>query len=160
MTTTLERLQAAVAALPVTPRVAPSADQIGYGIDLSCITDVTHTLDEVDPQSNTAIGEAIIRRYITPRGTLPDDQDYGLDLRGYCNRGVTDAELRTLPSAMRMEAMKDDRLEDAGITVTWDSTTRRLRATAVLRPRDSVDPFRLVFFVSGDGAELIESIGQ
>jgi hypothetical protein len=96
--------------LPVEP--------FGYGVDLSCTTDLTEDLAEVDPFSNEAIGEALLRRYTTERGTNPDDEDYGHDVRKYVNRGTTDAELRDLSGELRSEGLKDDRIDELDVTVT------------------------------------------
>lgn len=120
---------------------------LGYGTDLACVTDVTPDLEEVDPFSVRAIGEALIRRFTTPRGTLPDDPDYGLDLRSYCNRGVTATQLRELASQLRGEAGKDDRVDDAAITVTAEGSS--LTVAARITPADpDLEPFDLTFAVT------------
>jgi hypothetical protein len=97
-----------------TPTVA-----LGYGRDLSCVTDVSPDLAEVDPMSIRALAEAQARRLSTRRGSLPDDDDYGLDLRAYVNRATTPTELASLQIAIRGEALKDDRFSDAAPAVTY-----------------------------------------
>jgi hypothetical protein len=128
----------------------------GYGTDLSCVSDITDELTEVDPYSPLAVGEAVIRRLTTPRGTLPDDPDYGIDLRSYCNRGVTLRELRDLAGTCRSEILKDDRIEDATVTITSSGTSLAVVVQLALA-QPGVQPFTLTFAVTS-GAAVLEAI--
>lgn len=110
--------------------VRADAAPLGYGRDLWCVTDLTATMDTIAPDSRLAIAQAVVRRWITPRGALLDDPDYGYDVRGKLNRGLTQVELRSLGSLMRLEARKDDRVSDAAVTVSFDGET--LHAATVL----------------------------
>lgn len=110
----IARMQAELVRIVPQP-VAP----LGYGRDLSCITDVTDNMDEVDPFTMHAISEAMCRRFSTPRGQLQDDKNYGLDLRSYCNRGTPVAELRDLAGQVQSEATKDDRVDSCTAVVTF-----------------------------------------
>jgi len=157
MTLLQDLIAAQTALVPVVDRVAP--DALGYGTDLSCVLDVTPDLDEVDPMSTVAIGEAIVRRFITPRGGVVDDQSYGLDLRGYCNRGVTNEQIVRLQSQCRVEALKDDRVSDAEVSIRWVAAERRLSVRINATAVDSAQEFSLTFFVTADGLLLQESIG-
>jgi len=144
---------------PPVDRVAP--DAFGYGRDLSCITDVTAALDEVDPMSASAVTQAIIRRLITPRGGVIDDGAYGFDLRGYCNRGVTQPDLNRVQAQVQSEARKDDRVATANAVVQFTSLLRnRMLVNVTGTLKDSGEEFKLVFFVTTDGAELQESIDK
>lgn len=135
------------------------AGPYGYGTDLSCVTDLTADFAEVDPQSRTAVAQAVIRRLITPRGGLIDDPDYGYDVRGLCNRATTPTELRALGDQCRAEARKDDRVQDATVTATYDDGTRELRLTVMLTCEDpALGTFTFTFAVTASGAELMESI--
>jgi hypothetical protein len=158
-----ETIRAAIAAelATLTKRVADvPAAPLGYGTDLSCVTDVTADAAEVDPMSRQAVAEAITRRLTTPRGGLIDDPDYGFDVRTFCNRGTTPTELRAIGDQCRTEALKDDRVNDATITADYDDAARRLRVSVML---DCVDPrlgtFTLTLAVTPDGEALLETIG-
>lgn len=169
MTLVLDSMAEQIAALPgtvgdgqfieaLTP--SPSGD-LGFGTDLSCIDDVTETLEEVDPFSQEAIAQASIRRITTPRGSMIDDPDYGLDIRGYANKGVTLSDLRDLAGLIRAEVTKDDRVDDAQVNVTSSGVAagRRLFVSLVLTPSDpSVSTFTLTLAVT-DGAVLLEAMG-
>jgi len=158
--TVLEALVAAqVALIPVVPRVVP--DVLYYGTDLACVLDVTPTVDEVNPQSTVAIGEGLVRRFITPRTRVLDDDTYGFDLRGQLNHGVTQPGLTRLQSSIRVECLKDDRVEDATVTVTMTSVaSRQMRVQISATAVDSAQEFSLTFFVTADGVQLIASIDQ
>jgi phage baseplate assembly protein W len=141
-------------------RVAP--DTLGYGTDLSCVSDVTPQLDEVDPESVLGIGQAIARRLTTARGQLLDDANYGTDLRGYLNNAMTTAALRDMASQVRAECLKDDRVVDADVTrQDYSIATRSLELEVLITP-DSLEfgEFTLVFFVTADTVELVGSIDQ
>jgi hypothetical protein len=125
---------------------APTGD-LGYGVDLSCVTDITPRLDEVRADSVLAIGQALLRRLITPHGVLVDDQDYGLDVRSFCNRGTTVQELVGLGDDVRDECMKDDRVADA--TVTVGAAGAGLSVTLAITPTDpAVEDFKLTLAVT------------
>jgi phage baseplate assembly protein W len=132
---------------------------LGYGTDLSCITDLAEDLAEVDPTSNQAIAEALIRRLITPRGALPDDPDYGFDLRGLLNRGVTLTELRAVTGQARNEIRKDDRVADAKVSAAFSLQGATLRVSIEVTPADvDNDTFSFTFALT-DTTVAIEVIG-
>lgn len=112
----------AEALLEVTREVDAPAEPFGYGTDISCTTDLDERMSEVDPASTRAIAEALVRRLDTSRGALIDDPDYGLDLKIYCNRGVTADDLLALAERVRLEVTQDDRVSSAAVSVTGDGS--------------------------------------
>ena len=151
-------LDAIAADVALLERVVPeSSAELGYGTDLSCVSDLAEDLAEVDPESPRAIAEALIRRCTTPRGGLPDDPNYGIDLRAHCNRGVTRDELRDLASALRSEARKDDRIEDLEVTIT-EPARGELAVSMHITPALARESFALTFRVSADTA-ILEALG-
>jgi hypothetical protein len=130
----------------------------GYGTDLSCVSDVTETMDEVDPFSVRGIGEALVRQLTTPRGSLPDDPDYGLDVRRFLNRGMTRDEITSLSGQIATEVGKDDRVSSSAVTVALpDAST--LRIALAVTPQDPLlGNFKLVFAVTS-GDLVIEELG-
>ena len=138
--------------------VLPPTGDLGYGRDLSCTTELLPGLAEVDPMSPRAIAEAAVRRLITPRGALPDDANYGLDLRSFANRGVPYQELRDLSGMVRNELVKDDRIDDVTVEVTLLAPSS-LRINVRFVPADpTLTPFPLVFSVGADGAITVEAL--
>jgi hypothetical protein len=128
-----------------------------YGVDLSCVEDVTDDLAEVDPNSVTALGEALLRRLTTPRGTLPDDRNYGIDVRSFCNLGMSTQDIRDLASKIRSEVTKDDRVDDAAVTI-GNPVTSDLSIAVQVTPVDrALGVFTLTLAVT-DGQLLLEAI--
>lgn len=155
--TVLDAIEADLATIP--REVDAPDDELGYGRDLSCVTDLTPDLDEVDPQSPQGIAEAICRRFISPRGCLIEDPDYGLDLRGICNKAITYEELRELADQAQAEAKKDDRVDHAEVTLDYDDITSTLTVDTLITPVDpTLGPFSFVFVVAEDGTPLLESV--
>jgi hypothetical protein len=135
----------------------PAAPPLGYGRDLSCVTDCDWKFSEVDPMSPLGVGQALLRRLITVRGTLDDDVDYGLDVRGYLNRGTTAADLRSLASRIEGECEKDDRVLTVEATVVTPSMrTLRIGLRVGLQSPEGRS-FDLVFSVT-DATVLIETL--
>ena len=132
---------------------------LGYGTDLSCITDLAEDLPEVDPASNHAIAEALIRRLITPRGALPGDSDYGFDLRGLLNRGVTLAELRAVTGQARNEVRKDDRVLDAKVSAAFTLQNSTLSVSIEVTPTDIENGTFSFTFALTDTTVAMEVIG-
>jgi hypothetical protein len=146
-------IDASIAALTRTT-TTPGAP-FGYGADVSLASDLSPTLELVDPHSTRAIAEAILRRLDCPRGALPDDADYGIDLRSMCNRGITADEERALGGKIRAEVEKDDRIVAAVVRVTSTTSTSEeaLTVQIVVTPADSSGTFELV--LAATPAELL-----
>ena len=133
----------------------PPTGNLGYGSDLSCILDLTPDAAEVDPHSYTAIGQAVLRRLITARGTLPDDPHYGIDVRGMLNRGIPLSQLRDLQGQIRGEVMKDDRVADVVVSVTMPEQ-RALTVVLTITPEPTnLIPFELTLALTPDAVEVI-----
>lgn len=159
MTSVLANIDAQIAELQrlVQPPEAP----LFYGSDIACAFDCDPNMREVDPASVEAIGQDVIKRLTCPRGRMPDDGTYGLDLRGFCNRGVPYAELFALGGQVRLEVVKDDRIDDVAVTVTVpNQASNALRTGLVITPAEpTLQPFELVFVLTGDGALTVEAMG-
>jgi phage baseplate assembly protein W len=139
--------------------VEPPSAPYYYGTDLSCVTDLTVNFDEVDMFSVRAIAEALIRRLITPRGALIDGPNYGTDIRGMLNHGVTQQTLQSLSGAIRAECCKDDRVRDAQVAVTYTSSNSLQVSIAIVPADPTITVFRFTFAVS-DNVSLTASIDQ
>ena len=139
--------------------VQPPTGALGYGRDLSCVSDLTDSMAEVEPDSTLGIGEAAIRRLTTSRGQLLDDPDYGLNLRLFLNRPTAAQELAELRGRIKAEVGKDDRVEDVEPTVTM-TALNALRVALMITPADpSLEPFSLIFAVDRDGRLEVDAIG-
>lgn len=130
----------------------------GYGTDLSCQTDLAEDFGEVDPNSMLALAEALVRRLDCPRGHLPDDADYGIDLKGAVNRGSARADLLALAGQIRAELEKDDRVDRASVSVTLSADGAQLAVKTRITPRDPrTSDFSLTLAVTS-AAVLLEEL--
>lgn len=116
--------------------VTVPSGELAYGTDLSCTLDLDPALAEVDPKTPKAIVEAIIRRFVTPRGALIDDENYGLSILTMLNRGMTQTDLRALSGALTGEARKDDRVALADVVVSASLATSEALIRTMITPED------------------------
>lgn len=128
---------------------------LGYGRDLSCVMDCDERFSEVRGDGPLIIAQAVVRRFVTPRGRLIGAADYGRDVRGYLNRGVTASELRKYGSQLRAEATKDERVDEAEVEAGVSADLRVLTLRVRLTPRAPLAPFSFVVSVT-DASVLLE----
>lgn len=146
-----------VAAVPAVPYQTSAV--VYYGKDLSCVTDFAVDGRTVDPASGLGVAQAVVRRLITPRGALLDDQRYGYDLRGALAQPTALTSPNTIELAAQLEIGEDERVAASTVDITIDyGPPLRLTASIVLWLKNQNGPFRFVFAVTPDSAELLETI--
>lgn len=84
------------------------------GVDFSCVDDIDPNLTIVS--GATCLGQALARRIGTPRGGLFYDHDYGYDMLNQMHRMPSP---RNAAAQGEAEALKDERVRDARLGVTW-----------------------------------------
>ncbi len=67
------------------------------------------------------VGEAIYRRWTTPRGRLIGYPNYGTDLTAFINDDMSKRDIAAMNAALQAEALKDERVTGATVTSTLDS---------------------------------------
>ena len=138
--------------------VTPPGPPLAFGTDLSCVSDITDRLDSLDPNSPLGVAQSLIRRLTCPRGGLPDDRNYGTDVRGFLNRGASPTDLQGYESQVRGECAKDDRVDSTDVTLAMFTATKTLRIRIQVTPADpTTNDFEFVFTVD-DTQALLESI--
>lgn len=138
---------------------SPPTAPFGYGYDLYCERDLREDMLEIDgnAQPQLFLALALVRRLDCPRGSMPDDPHYGMDLRAYLNRGSTTQEIRTLAGRIRGELEKDDRVQSVVVQVTPDSTGRTLAVAIKITAVDpSVGGFDLILAVTSADVLIAE----
>jgi len=80
------------------------------------------TYPDLDPAYTLITGprvvaEAVARRWVTPRGGLFYDLNYGYDLRQFLNAVITPGLASTIAVQCELEALKDERVLQAAVTV-------------------------------------------
>lgn len=135
----------------LTPFRSHAQPPFGYGSDLSCTFDLDASMREVS--GTLVLAEALLRRLDCPRGLLPDDAHYGIDLRTAANRGITSSELAALAGRIRNELVKDERVADVRVSVRSENAGQRLIISIVVTPVASSSDFALV--LSAENGELL-----
>lgn len=133
----------------------PANDSIGYGTDISCVDDVAEDVREVS--GLLVLAQALVRRLDCPRGSLPDDPNYGIALAEYLNHGVTAADLRSVASKVRGELVKDDRVGTIRVIVEMPSTTVMKVRIFVIPVDVRLGPFTLTLAVTS-ASVLMEAL--
>jgi len=132
-------------------------EPFGYGSDISGDSDLDPDLNEVNPFTTLAIAQAVVRRLDCPRGSLPDDPNYGIDLRFYLNRGTATQDIISLGGQIRLEVLKDDRVDTLTVTVKPNPTGSVLTVELAVRPFDpDIGDFSLTLTASDAGVVLEE----
>lgn len=141
--------------LPVAP--------LGYGSDISCGQDLDAEMTDLDGFDHRILAQAAARRLDCPRGSLPDDPDYGIDLRDMLHEGLTEQEIRAMKGKIGGELRKDDRFEAVSVEVIPSLTVDGLRLRIELKivPRDARfgGPFSMTLALSSAGV-LIEEMSR
>ena len=132
-------------------------EPFGFGSDISGGLDVDPLVRETDGFTTRALADAIVRRLDTPRGSLPDDKDYGISVSSYLNRGVNAAGIRQLAGQIRTELALDDRVNTLTVRVAPNSTGSELRIEIAIQPVDpNLGAFTLTLNASDAGLVLEE----
>jgi hypothetical protein len=126
-----------------------------YGRDLVCIDDLTPTLRETDPATTESLAQDIYHRITTERGSLPDDKDFGEDVRGYLSAAADARALLSISGRLEAEIRKDDRV--ATVVVELTGNTSQLDITISVTPQDpALAAFEMVMAVTSAAALLLE----
>jgi phage baseplate assembly protein W len=142
---------------------------VDYGTDLFCGYGTT-TLDYPDATTRTSLivdidegftevsgrtqlMQALVRRLITPRSTLPGDPNYGTDLRRWLNSDV-DATTITNQIAAETDAelLQDERVKRSSTVATYDGT----KLTTTITVTDAAGPFKLVLAITDVSIKVLE----
>jgi len=127
-----------------------------YGRDVSCTT----SLRSGRTVSGTRlVAEACYRRLTTPRGMLrggEEEANYGLDLTELVGHSNPARLAASLPSKIRSELTKDERIVDATVTVetVTDGPSTSFIVTIEVET-DDAETFDLVLSVSDVSVELL-----
>lgn len=123
---------------------------MSLGTSISCITDLDQNFALVS--GRTALGQAVARRLITPRGRLLNDPDYGFDLRQYLNDDLGPGDPARIASGIEQEALKDERVLTASAQVTLMAGVM----TVAIALQDAAGPFTLVLAVSAVTVSILK----
>lgn len=122
-----------------------------YGPDVSTWAAEGQTSPDLDPAfteitSRRCIAEALARRLCTPRGSLDGSPNDGEDLRTRLNRPLTSRELFDIQVAIQREAAKDERVQQAYVSLTYDAQNKRLVPDVTIVPMVG-EPFKFTLAI-------------
>lgn len=126
-----------------------------FGLGWSCTTGLT--MPSVMVSGFRIVAEAIIRRWLTPRGGLVDDASYGYDLTNAIGEDIGPSDLARMSQAAAEEAQKDERVRACYVTmglITSGDGTPVLDVQARVETADG--PFILVAAVSEITVTLLQ----
>ena len=127
------------------------ADEPDFGTTLSCVNDFASDARTVS--GFRVVGEAIARRWFTPRGRLIGYPNYGFFLPDYINADMSPRDIAALRAGAAAEAEKDERVEKCTVAATLDRTTGEMTIDA--RIDTAKGPFDLVVTASSVTVELV-----
>lgn len=134
---------------------------LGYGIDLVCVSDIEPRLAETLSDTTQSLAQDCFHRITTARGSLPDDPNYGIDVRAMLSVGLTQAAIRSISDAVHGELMKDDRVTDAEVELEVGGPFKAptFTLTITITPADGSSTFDLIVSVT-DGQALLADINK
>lgn len=117
-----------------------------------------YCLDSGDPfftgvGGTLALGQAVARRLMSPRGSHPTDINYGTDMRAWLGSNFTQQELYVFETLIKSEVVKERRVLgcEVKITVLRDLHTGSFQVKLKILTEE--EPFSLLLTVSPDGGE-------
>jgi len=136
--------------------VAAPLGQVDYGSDVSTFPDLDPSFANIS--GTRVLGEAIARRLMTARGSLPDQPNYGTDVRTYLCEGfnLNGSTLTQMKNAIERECLQDERIASADAGMYFNPQTGVLNVTLVLGPAQGPN-FQLVISVTAVTVTLLSS---
>lgn len=131
-----------------------NAGPTAFGSCWSCISDLV--MPATMATGFQVVGEAVVRRWQTPRGGLIGDPNYGLDLSDMVGADLTRVEIAALANAASSEAEKDERVLSCDVTLTFFNGTM----TVIGRIQTAQGPFQLVVSVDQVSVTLLQVTGN
>lgn len=122
------------------------------GVDIAGVDDITPRFECASGVRNVAM--AIARRLCTDRGGLWYAGEYGENLANWLNHEVTKGALHDVKSRVERQALKDERVETATASVTWDAQTGTMHVRLTGKTR--MGAYQLVVAVDQAGARIVE----
>lgn len=124
---------------------------VDFGTDIACTTSIGQRFQLVSGFINLA--NALVRRLITPRGTLDYAPDYGYDVRDWLNHDTGQASMFTLEAAIDAEMQKDERVQSSSSKVVPNRLAQTLTITVSIIT--AAGPFKFVTSVGNLNAIIV-----
>lgn len=126
-----------------------------FGKDISCTSGLRTGRFAMGAR---LVAEALYRRLITPRGMLrggEDEANYGLDICGLIGSSTSASDEAALPGRIRVELMKDERVESVEVSVVSSVSGPTTSYTITVEAQTAEGPFMLTVAASSVTVELL-----
>lgn len=126
-----------------------------FGTDISCdATDLTGT--DAMVSGNLIVAQSLVRRIISPRGSVIDDPDYGYDITAQLDSIGDQRSLARTLAMMDAEFRKDERVAYSQTVgkLTGPLAGQTLTTTTTIQTADG--PFTMTLAISGVTADLLK----
>lgn len=148
--------EAIEASIATVTRIATTPTTTRYGVDLKCVADVDSRMSETSDDTVESLAQDLYHRVTTPRGGVPDAQDFGEDLAAYLSGDVQPGDLRSIEGRVASECQKDDRVSRVEVSITQPDP-RSFTCTIRVTPENpDLVAFSLIIPVT-DGKALLEA---
>jgi len=127
---------------------------VDYGTDLN-FDGLDLAADGGVVSGQALLEQAVVIRLSTPRGSVIDAEDDGLDLVDWLSRAMTPADIASLQGTIEEEILKDERFSAARCVVDASLITTQGVMTVELELTAATGPFRLVLIVSDAGVAIL-----
>jgi hypothetical protein len=131
-------------------------DDTDLGTDVALTDDLDSVWGVVNGKTNLAM--AIYRRLTTTRGALFYDPDYGFSLTDLVNAELSAADISASRGAIIAECKKDERVESANVTLTFNQAMKAL--DIVVQLDSAIGPFDLVLRATALNVDILRLAGQ
>jgi hypothetical protein len=131
--------------------------QLPWGSCLATLPNAQGVLD-LTPDMQMATGrdvlaQSIIRRQTTPRGSVLVSPNDCIDIRSMLSQGMTLAQLQSLSDTIRVELLKDQRVNAAQVQINFNPLTNVTTITESIF--SSTGPFTLTLTLSANTIAVV-----
>ena len=104
---------------------------------------------------NRVVAEALLRRFVTTRGTLIDDPNYGFNIYDLISDDLTLQDIQSFQQQLANEAVKDERVFSANFTLTIIGEAPDVLVTITGTATTANGPFKFVLAASATSVQLL-----
>ncbi len=126
---------------------------VDFGSELSCTNDIAG--DSRIVTGFRVVGEAIYRRWTTPRGRLIGYPNFGYDITQHINDDMSEADIASMCAGLQAEALKDERV-DACVVSASMTPEGLMTVTAIVETGQG--PFTLTVAATAVSVQLLEIV--
>jgi len=128
-----------------------------FGSCLATLPNAQGVIDlTTDMQVATGIavlGQSLVRRQTTPRGSVLTSPNDCLDIRNLLSKGVSQSQVAALAQTIRSELLRDPRVIQAAVSISLDTTTGNAMISESIT--SSAGPFSLTLTLTSGNISVV-----